>query len=237
MRLPTPARNGAKKVGERLADGEDHLEDADDDDQKEQRTPDAVQQDVVDLARALDRERGAVAGAAAHLRGPGVRAGGVAHDGQGERLGGGAFGLLVEEERNGVQAGSVDGADLGHGRAQFAGQFEGVDVAAAGLHQVAHVEQHQGGQAQRQHRRGQHQLAGQVQGIEDQQHRVRLGRADHLAAQHVDGDAGVLAVGVERVDAGQVDERQVWAAHPGHQAHALLDGDAGEVGHLLAQAG
>ena len=90
---------------------------------------------------------------------------------------------------------------------------------------------------ERQHRRGQHQLAGQVQGIEDQQHRVRLGRAHHLAAQYVDGDAGILAVGVERIDAGQVDECQIGAAHAGHQAHALLDGDAGKVGHLLAQAG
>ena len=133
----------AKAVGERLADGEDHFKDADDDEQKQQRSPDAVEQDIVDLARALDRERGAVAGAAADLRGPAVRAGGVAHDGQGERLGGGAVGLLMEEERNGVQAGAVYGADLGHGRAQFAGQLEGVDVAAAGLHQVAHVEQNE----------------------------------------------------------------------------------------------
>ena len=131
----------------------------------------------------------------------------------------------------------MHGADLGHGSAQLAGQRERVDVAAASLHQIAHVEQHQGRQSQRQHRSGQHQLAGQVQGIEDQQHRIRLGRAGHSAAQHVDGDPGVLRVGIERVDAGQVDERQIGAAHPGHQPHALLDGDAGEVGHLLAQAG
>ena len=123
-RLPSAGQDIAKTVGERLADGEDHLKDADDYDQKEQRSPDAVQQHVVDLARAFDRERSAVAGAAAYLGGPGVGAGGVAHDRQGQRPGGGAIGLLVEEEGNGVQAGSVDGADLGHGRAQFAGQLE-----------------------------------------------------------------------------------------------------------------
>ena len=53
------------------------------------------------------RERGLVAGAAADLGGPGVRAGGVAEHGQGERLGGFALGLLIEEERNGVDAGAV----------------------------------------------------------------------------------------------------------------------------------
>jgi len=56
----------------------------------------------------------------------------------------------------------VDGADEGHRSAQFAGQPEGVDVAAAGLHEVAHVEQNQGGYAEGQHRGGQHQLAGEV---------------------------------------------------------------------------
>ncbi len=146
-------------------------------------------------------------------------------------------GLLIEEERNGFEAGSVYGADLSHGRAQFAGQLEGVDVAAAGLHQVAHVEQNQRGQAHRQHRRGQHELAGEMQGVQNQQHRVGLGSAGHLAAQHIDGDAGIFRVRGERVDAGQVDEGEVVAAYAGHEAHALLDGDAGVVGHLLAQAG
>ena len=131
----------------------------------------------------------------------------------------------------------MDGADLGHGCAEFAGQLEGVDVAAARLHQVAHVEQDQGGQAERKDRRGQHQLAGEVQGIENQQDSVGLGRAGHFAAQHVDGDAGILRVGGEGVDAGQVDEGEVVAADAGHQAHALLDGDAGVVGDLLAQTG
>ncbi len=123
------------------------------------------------------------------------------------------------------------------GRAEFAGQLEGVELAAAGLHQVAHVEENERGQAERKNRRGQHELAGEVQGIEHQQDSVGLGRAGHFALEHVDGDARVLRVGTERVDAGQIDEGEVVAAHAGHQAHALLDGDAGVVGDLLAQAG
>ena len=47
----------AEAVGERLADGEDHFKDADDHDQKQQRSPDAMQQDVVDLAAVFSRER------------------------------------------------------------------------------------------------------------------------------------------------------------------------------------
>ena len=161
-----------------------------------------MQQDVVDLARALDREWCTVAGASAQLCGPTVRACGIAQDGQGQRSGGGAVGLLVKEERHSIQACSAYGADLGDGRAQFAGQFERVDMAAASLHQVAHVEQNQGRQSQRQHWRGQHQLASEVQGIEHQQHGIRLGRAGHFAAQHVDRNAGVFRIWIERVDAG-----------------------------------
>ena len=148
-----------------------------------------------------------------------------------------ALGVLIEEERDGVEAGAVGGADLGDGRAEFAGQLEGIDVAAAGLHEVAHIEQDEGGQADGEDRRGEHELAGEVEGIEDQDDGVGLGRAGHFAAEHVDGDAGVFRVGGERVDAGQVDEGEVFAADAGHEAHALLDGDAGEVGDLLAQAG
>jgi hypothetical protein len=110
-------------------------------------------------------------------------------------------------------------------------------LATAGLHQVAHVEQNQCRQAQRQYRRGQHQLAGQVKGVEDQQHGIRLRRAGHFASQHIDSDTGILGIGRKRVDAGQVDEGQVRAADASHQAHALFDSDAGVVGDLLTETG
>ena len=162
-----------------------------------------MQENVVDSARALNREWSAISGPAAHLGRPAMRAGGVAHDrkskGAGRAAGLLIFAvvLLIQEERNCIEAGSAHGADLGHGSAQFAGQRECVDVAAASLHQIAHVEQDQRRQPQRKHRSGQHQLTGQVQGIENQQHCIRLGRSGHSAAQHVDGDPGVLAVGIE----------------------------------------
>jgi hypothetical protein len=71
-----------------------------------------------------------------------------------------------------------------------------VDFAAARLHQVAHVEQHMVGRPSEKHGSGEHELAGQVQGIENQQDGVGLGRAGHFAAQHVDGDAGIFRVRV-----------------------------------------
>jgi len=77
----------AEDVGERLADGKNHFEHAEDYEEKEQRSPDAMQQNIVDLARVGGRERGLVAGAAADLRGPVVRAGRVADDGQFDALG------------------------------------------------------------------------------------------------------------------------------------------------------
>ena len=196
-----------------------------------------MQQNIVDLARVGRRERGLVTGAAADLRGPVVRAGRVADDGQLDAMGFGVAVLLIEKERDGVEPGAVDGADLRHRRVEFARQLERVDLAAARLHQVRHVEQHQRGQADGKHRHGQHQLARQMQRVQNQQNRVGLGRAGHAAAQHVHGDARVFRVRSERVDAGQIDEREVFAADAGHQSLALLDGDAGVVGDFLAQAG
>ena len=151
-----------------------------------------MEQDVIELAAVLCRERGMIAGAAADLRGPGVGAGGVAEHGQGELRRVGLGCVLIEEERNGFETGAVDGTDLRHGSAQFASQLEGVELAAAGLHQVAHIEENECGQAEGEDRRGQHELAGKVQGIEDKQDSIRLGRAGHFALEHVDGDAGVF---------------------------------------------
>ena len=124
-----------------------------------------MQQDVVDLVRVDGRERHAVAGAAAHLRGPVVRAGRVADHGQLHALGLAVAVLLIEEARDGVEPRAVDGADLRHRRAQFARQLERVDLAAARLHQVRHVQQHQRGQAHGKHRHGQHQLPRQMQRV------------------------------------------------------------------------
>ena len=71
----------AKPIRERLAQREHHLEDADHNHQKKQRSPEAMQKHIVDLARVLGRERRLIAGVAADLRGPGMRAGRVAQYG------------------------------------------------------------------------------------------------------------------------------------------------------------
>ena len=73
-----------------------------------------------------------------------------------------------------------------------------------------------------------------MQGIQDQQNGVGLGRAGHFAAQHVDGNARIFRIGSERVNAGQIDQGEIVAAYAGHEAHALLDRDARIVGYLLA---
>ena len=141
-----------------------------------------MQQNIVDLARVGGRERGLVAGAAADLRGPVVRAGRVADDGQFDALGLRVAILLIEKARNGIDPGAVDGADLRHRRIEFARQLEHVDLAAARLHQVRHVQQHQRGKSHSKHRLGEHELARQMKGVQNQQNRVGLGRAGHAAA-------------------------------------------------------
>jgi hypothetical protein len=72
--------------------------------------------------------------------------------------------------------------------------------------------------------------------VQNQEDRVGLGRARHLALQHVYRDACILRIGIQAIDARQVDQREVVAAHSRHRAHALFHGHARIVCHLLAQA-
>jgi hypothetical protein len=76
-----------------------------------------------------------------------------------------------------------------------------------------------------------------VQGVENKENGIGLGGSGHFSAEDVDGDAGVFRIRSEGVDAGQIDEGEVRAANAGHEAHALLDGDAGVVGDFLTEAG
>ena len=48
------------------------------------------------------------------------------------------------------------------------------------------------GSPRREHGCREHQLAGEVQGIKNEQNGVRLGRARHFALEHVDGYACVF---------------------------------------------
>jgi hypothetical protein len=142
-----------------------------------------------------------------------------------------------EEVGNDVEAGAMRGADEGYGMTQLAGKGQRVQIAAARFHLIGHVQQHQRGQTDGEDRRGQHQLTIQVRGVEYKQDAIGLGYAGHLAGEHIDGDARVLRVGGERIDAGQIDEREVVAADRLHAAGVVFHRDAGIVRDLLAQAG
>ena len=113
-------------------------------------------------------------------------------------------------------------------------------MAAAALQIVGHVEDDQRRQLQAENRRGQHQVAAEVGAIENQQQGVGLGDAGHGAGQDIAGDLFVFRARVQAVDAGQIDQDHfavVDAAMHFGFADALFDGDAGEVGYFLAQAG
>ncbi len=144
---------------------------------------------------------------------------------------------LLEEVADEPHAGSLCRTDERDGVAEFVGERERVDLAAAILEQVRHIKEHERGQAERQNRRGKHELPVEVHAVQHQQHGVGRGYARHVALQHVDGDARVFGVGCERVDAGQVDEREVRAAEALHRAGVVFDGDAGIVGDLLSHPG
>jgi hypothetical protein len=93
--------------------------------------------------------------------------------------------LLIEKERNCVDAGAIDSADLRNRSTKLARQLESVDLAAAGLHEVAHVKENQRGQALGENGRCKHELARQMKRVENEKDRVGFGRARHAAAQDV----------------------------------------------------
>ena len=144
------------------------------------------------------------------------------------------FGAL-QEIGDGIEIRPLRGADQGDGAMQFLCQGERIDGAAACREQVGHVEKDDGRQAEREDRRSQHQLALQVERIEHQQHRIRGWRAGHAAMQDVDCNASIFRRAIEAVNAGQIDQHQVFAADAGHAAEVLLHRDAGVVRDFLAK--
>ena len=144
---------------------------------------------------------------------------------------------LLQEVPDQIHPGSLRRADQRDGVTEFMRERERIDLAAAGLEQVRHIKQHERRQAERKNRRRQHQLPVEVHAVQHEQHGIRRGHARHVALQHVDRDARVFGVGRERVDAGQIDEREVRAAEALHRAGVVLDRDAGIVRDLLAHSG
>jgi len=108
----------AETVGHWLADGEDDFKDANDDHEKEQRSQMRWRR-MLSICGCFRRKRGLVAGAAADLR-PRNGCWRRCRRRGGREACGSAVGLLVEEERNGIEAGAVGGADEGHGAPSIA---------------------------------------------------------------------------------------------------------------------
>ena len=215
------------------------MEDGEDDREKDERAGDAVQQYGVQAARP-QRSRGRlVVGARGDLRGPTAAGGGALQDGQlhGAELGGECVVGVQEKLWDDVEPRALCRADQSHRMPKLSRQCEGVQLAAARLHLIGHIQQHERRQADGEDGRGKHELPVQVGGVEDKQNAVGLGDARHLAGQHFDRDARVLGVRGERVDSGQVDERQVVAPDGLHSARVVLHGYAGIVGHLLTHPG
>ena len=77
------------------------------------------------------------------------------------------------------------GADQRYRRAQFVRELAEIQFAAAIAQIVRHVQDDQRGQAQRQNGRGQHQVAAQVGGVQNQQDRLRFRRLGAGAVQYV----------------------------------------------------
>jgi hypothetical protein len=54
--------------------------------------------------------------------------------------------------------------------------------------------------------------------------------------EYIDGDTCIFRIGVQAVDAGEIDQDQIAAADTAELAEMLFDGDSGVVGDLLTKA-
>src|ERR1019366_7801507 len=72
---------------------------------------------------------------------------------------------------------------------------------------------------------------------QNQQHGFLFGRAGAFAVQHVVGHLLVFGARVEAVDAGEIDDTDAAPIGEFGDSGVLLHRDAGEISHLLAQAG
>ena len=100
-------KNVSESVRQRLANREDNFKHADNNHQKEQWSPDAMKEQIVEPAAVLGRKWRAVACPATDLGSPAMRTGGVANHRKGQRLHSLAVGVLIQEERDCVEAGSM----------------------------------------------------------------------------------------------------------------------------------
>ena len=142
--------------------------------------------------------------------------------------------ILSQEALDGVQARPLRGAHHGNGRAQFGGEFDNVERAAAFGKNVRHIQEHERRQAQRDHGRCQYQMAREMGDIEYQQNRIWAGHSVHFSGQDVDGNAFIVGIRRQAVDAGKIDDLD-GVIRACQQAHTLLDGYAGVIADLLTK--
>jgi len=194
-----------------------------------------VQKNSVQAARPVRRRGRLVGGLSAHLSGPRAALGDVVQNRE------------IQRARCGHGAGQefpdlVDPFTLSRGsqhdrRAQLARERRGVDLATPPTQVIGHIEDHESGQSQRQHRGGQHEMPAQIGRVQDQQDGIRARRVGAPAGENVPGHLLIFRAGSEAIDAWQVDDMDLAAVRQIHLAGMLFDGNAGKIAHLLAKAG
>ena len=198
-----------------------------------------MQEDGVEAAGPDGRRGRTVGSALAKVGGPLAAGGHVLQDGEFDAGGRGveARGGAEEELLNAINAGAFGGADESDGRFQFGRKGSDVDFAAALGEIVGHVEQHEGGQAEAENGSGEDEIAAEIGDVEDENDGVGFGEIGTSAGEDVVRDLFVFGARNKAIDAGQIDQEDFLMALEFGLAHAVFDGDAREIGDLLAQAG
>jgi hypothetical protein len=80
-------------------------------------------------------------------------------------------------------------------------------------------------------------MAMQIRGIKNDDDGVGAAELGIGAGEDIGGNAFVVGTGVEAVDAGEIDDKDIAALLRAGAADVVFDGNAGEVGDLLAEAG
>jgi hypothetical protein len=136
-----------------------------------------------------------------------------------------------------VDALAGGGADEGDGATELGGEGGGIDGAAAFGEVVGHVEDDEGGEAEAEDGGCEEEVSMQISSIEDEDDGVGLADAGFGAGEDVAGDLFVLGAGLHAVNAGEIDEEDFAAGGGAGFPDVVFDGDAGEVGYLLTEAG
>ena len=194
-----------------------------------------MQKDGIQASGPDGRGRAAISCVGSDAHRPLAIAARAAHNRQLQRIGTGGRGR--KEVLHGDDSLAGGRAGERNRRPQLPRQRQHIDVAALLAQFVGHVEQHQRRKAERNHARRQHQVRVQIGRVEHQDDRIRTRRSRHVAVQNVDRNFLVFGLGNEAVDAGQIDQRDLFAVGVANVAGVMLDGDARKIADLLTQLG